>query len=197
MSQIYTQHDIALRDAAFFQLVFFDPQGVAGGSNKREVKFQFPPRILSDNRRGSWKEGDLRGTEPISVFKTSGPREMNLSWTYIVDGGDFTTEKIAKQVKLVRGYFAAVRDKKERSRNLIARFRYILYGDTNEMTCRIKSVDVKHGDTIICPTGDVEKSFPLRTDISVELRLWTKGGPGGEETQNLEGLYKSLTPAWY
>lgn len=203
MGQVYTVHDIDLRDVAHLELNFFDPDGVGAGpgvsgSKPIGVKFQFPPRILSDNRRGAWEEGDLRGTEPVSVFKTSGPREIALSWQYVVDGNEFTPEVIAAQVKLVRGYFAAVRDKDERSRNLIVRFRYILYGDAvDDMSARIKSIDVKHSDTIISDPDDINVSFPLRTDINVDLRLWTKGGPGQEKTQELQELYDSLTPKWY
>lgn len=190
MGQRYTNHDIALREQCFLQL------GAASG-NTHEVLFQFPPRILSDNRKGSWKEGDLRGKEPVSVFKTSGPREMTLSWTYIVDGQDFTTAVIAEQVHAIRGYFAQVRDKKARARNLIVMFKYVLYGNpTQPMSARIKSIDVKHGDTFIIPEGNVEQSFPLRTDISVELRLWTKGGDE-EATQDLQDLRDKLTPEWY
>jgi hypothetical protein len=169
--------------------------GAASG-NTHEVLFQFPPRILSDNRKGSWKEGDLRGKEPVAVFKTSGPREISLSWTYIVDGQDFTTAVIAEEVHAIRGYFAQVRDKKARARNLIVMFKYILFGGQQPMSARIKSIDVKHGDTIICPPGEPEQSFPLRTDITIDLRLWTKGGDE-EATQDLADLKEKLTPEWY
>lgn len=202
MSQIYTTHDINLRDAALLQLDFFDPDGLGAGpgvvgSHKIKVKFQFPPKILSDNRKGSWKEGDQRGTEPVATFKLSGSREISLSWTYIVDGKDFTPETIAAQIKLVRGYFAGTRDVKARERNLIVKFRYILYGDTKDISARIKSIDVKHSDTIITSSTGINNSFPLRTDITVELRLWTQGGPAKEKTQKLEGLYDFAPPKWY
>lgn len=190
MGQVYTQHDIALRDQCTLTL------GVAG-EDTHNVLFQFPPRILSDNRKGSWKEGDLRGTEPIAAFKTSGPREITLSWRYIVDGGQFTTLVVADQVHKIRGYFALVRDKSARSRNLIVYFKYILFGGREPISARIKSIDVKHGDTIVSPVnGDIQDSFPLVTDISIDLRLWTKGGED-EETQDLETLRDRLTPEWY
>lgn len=191
MGQVFTQHDIDLRDECLLRL------RLIGKGNDHEVGFQFPPRILSDNRKGSWEEGDLRGKEPVSVFKTSGPREISLSWTYIVDGKEWTTNKIAKEVHLLRGYFAAVRDKDEKSRNLVVDFRYILFGNPAEhMSARIKSIDVKHGDTLVFPPGQVSQAFPLRTDINVELRLWTKGG-SEEQTQDLARLFVKLTPDWY
>ena len=96
MGQVYTKHDIALREECILRL-HLNPGPDESGDKTHSVKFQFPPRILSDNRKGSWKEGDLRGTEPVSVFQTSGPREISLSWCYLVDGSkDFTTEKIAE-----------------------------------------------------------------------------------------------------
>jgi len=204
--QVYTPHDIALREQAVLRLTLVG-EDINGESPTHDIKFQFPPKILSDNRKGSWKEGDLRGTEPVSEFETSGPREITLSWTYIVDGSGFTTADVAKEVHAIRGYFAAVRDIKATSRNLIVDFRYILYGDNNEMSARIKAIDVKHGDTIICPSRqdyvlqnplirlDPSQSFPLRTDITVDLRLWTQGGE--TVTQDLDGLRKKLSPAWY
>ena len=96
-----------------------------------------------------------------------------------------------------------MRDEEHRSRNLVCQFRYALYGGkSGTMSARIKSIDVKHSDTIIIPTGGFgvllpSKSFPLRTDINVELRLWTKGGPGGEKVQKFDDLYDQLTPEWY
>src|SRR6185295_15587596 len=81
---------------------------VGGG----KVNFQFPPRITSDGRKGNWNERDLQGTEPVAVFRTSGPREISLVWTYVVtdsSGSGWTTSKIAEEVRKVRGYFARVR----------------------------------------------------------------------------------------
>jgi hypothetical protein len=191
MGQVYTQHDIDLRNECLLRLRLLDKK-------EHIVAFQFPPRILSDNRKGSWAEGDLRGKEPISVFETSGPREITLSWTYIVDGsGEWNTAKIAKEVHAIRGYFAAVRDIEEKSRNLVVDFKYVLYGDPmKHMSARIKSIDIKHGDTLVFPPGRVDQAFPLRTDINVELRLWTKGGKN-EQTQDIARLFHNLTPEWY
>ena len=199
MVQIYTRHDVLLREACILKLQQLTNDG---GLRELDVEFQFPPKILSDNRKGSWVEGELRGSEPIAVFKTSGPRDITFSWSYIVDrDGDentkFSTAFIAKQVKLVRGYFASVRAIKERQRNLVVKFKYILFGGTNIMTCRIKSINVKHSDTIICPGNNINNSYPLKTDIIIDLRLWTKGGADKDQTQLLESLRDKLNPEWY
>lgn len=198
MSQVYTAHDLALRNECVLSIP------VAGGAGMRQVKFQFPPKILSDNRRGSWNETERRGTEPIAVFETSGAREITLTWTYIIDGGRFSPSIVSDEIHLVRGYFANVRDRDASQRNLVCFFKYILYGGREAWSARIKSVDVKHGDTIVTssagvgPQGGnaVAASFPLRTDITVDLRLWTKGG-AGEKVQDLDKLKPQEVFEWY
>lgn len=199
MVQVYTTHDINLRNECLLE--FRQLQAAGQDAKAFKVQFQFPPRILSDNRKGKWREGELPGTEPVAVFETSGPREITLSWTYIVDGAQFTTANIAQQVKLVRGYFASVRARSG-SINLIVKFRYALFGDPEKTeNFRVKSIDVKHSDTIICPIRNVretfiEDSYPLRTDITIDLRLWTKGG-AEEKIQALNVLNNRENPKWY
>lgn len=185
----YTGHDYALAEECELEL----PDGGL-------VIFQFPPKILSDNRKGNWNEGDLRGEEPVAVFKNSGPREMTMSWTYIVDGAEWTTDAVVREIKRVRGYFANVLEESDRQRSLICGFKYCLYGDQNRFSARIKSIDVKHGDTLVIPSNgeggiDTTLAFPLRTDITIDLRLWTKGGANNK--QDLTKLKEELTPEWY
>jgi hypothetical protein len=184
----YAGHDFLLAEECELEL----PDGEL-------VNFQFPPRILSDNRKGNWNEGDLRGEEPVAVFKNSGPREMTMSWTYIVDGAEWTTENVVYEIKKVRGYFANVLEADARQRSLICGFKYGLYGDQSRFSARIKSIDVKHSDTLVMPSDgfnvDTTLAFPLRTDVTIDLRLWTKGG--ANKTQDLERLVVELTPAWY
>ena len=200
MGQVYAVHDNRLKEECLLQFGTVQSDGTKDEEPHR-VLFQFPPKILSDNRKGTWEEGEMRGTEPFSTFKTSGPREITLSWTYIVDGNEFTTDVIAAQVKAVRGYFAGIRALSNEGRNLVILFKYILYGSLkNPMSARIKSIDVKHGDTIICPVGrsgtsDVNRSYPLRTDITVDLRLWTQGGAA--KVVDVEGLIPEMTADWY
>ncbi len=188
----YTEFDKALRDAVTLQF-----------NAGPKIAFQFPPKITSDGRKGDWKEDNLPGSEPVAVYEKSGPREIALTWTYIVDGGDWTTLKIAEQVRNMRGYFARSKDQSQASfRNLIVYFemwQHAPKADGKQMSCRIKSVDVKHSDTIVthCQSGNkrIGDAYPLRTDITVELRLWTKGGP--LQTQNVDGLREIDDVKWY
>ncbi len=170
-------------------------------NNGPRIAFQFPPKITSDSRKGEWREDNLPGTEPVAVYEKSGPREISLTWTYIVDGSkEWTTDKVAEQVKLMRGYFARTRDTNvQGQRNLVVLFKMWNFGGTNPMSCRIKNVDVKHSDTIVthCTNGDrnYDKAYPLRTDITIELRLWTKGN--AVQTQDLNILRPQEEASWY
>lgn len=185
----YTPFDLALKNAVTLRF-----------NNGPKIEFQFPPRITSDGRKGDWKENNIHGTEPVAVFEKSGPREIALTWTYIIDGGEWTTSKVAEQVKRMRGYFARTRDPSAQGyRNLIVFFRMWKHGGENEMSARIKSVDVKHSETIVthCRPGDqkIKEAYPLRTDVTIELRLWTKGGQ--VETADIKGLKQSEEVNWY
>lgn len=178
-----------------------------------KIEFQFPPKMTSDNRRGNWKEGELRGSEPVSNYTTSGPREMTLAWTYIVEdryekGSGWTVQKIAQNIRNLRGYFSRVRARGDQ-RNLIVEFGMWAHtalidggysGSSYRATCRIKSVNVKHGPSLIVPTYNNPQAltsssqaqtqsnkdlvnntipfiaYPLRTDVSIDLRLWTNQG---------------------
>lgn len=168
-------------------------------SGQAPVKFQFPPKITSDSRKGEWKEGSLRGFEPVATFDKSGPREMTLTFTYIVDGWKWTTGVISDQVMDLRRYFARVRENKSDYRGLIVYFKMWYHGGTRAATCRFKGIDVKHSETIVAPVGFPERAYPLRTDVTLDLRLWAQGADvdGKQPTQNLSGLDKNTLPGWY
>jgi len=221
---VYTSQDRSFIKGVKFELANDFPLGHQSGSGK-SMEFQFPPRITSDGRKGSWEEGELRGVEPIAVFKTSGAREISLKWTYIVDGGKWTAERVSNNVKKLRGYFAQLKGEGGQpvagSRAaLIVKFKMWRHGDPRDyMTARIKAIDVKHGETLVCDTVDGRRTgsgaasgrgagrktfsdaiFPLRTDITVDLRLWSQGSAaksGDKPHQDLKGLLPSTPPLWY
>lgn len=184
-----------------------------------DIEFQFPPKVLTDGRRGNWNEQDLGGgQEPVATFKTSGPRTLSLAWTYIVDSATssgWNIKRITKNVRTLRGYFANIRDYDSNRDGLVVMLRMWCIGGLQEMTARIVTIDVKYGEALVYG-GDVTQAFPLRTDITVDLRLWTKGfrtrvespgsafGPGevidlekelGQ--QDLKSLVTLEPPEWY
>jgi hypothetical protein len=244
MAMKFTAQDTNMIKGVMFKLAL--PYAGAGGG--REIEFQFPPKIVSDGRKGAWEEGELRGTEPIAVFKTSGAREISIKWTYIVTGGSgsnntmgtssWSAERVSNNVKKLRGYFAQLKGQSYQgitatsgagagfgggggrgSRDaLIIDFRMWRHGDPyKSMTARIKQIDVKHGETIVTdnpaartrvrqsgggfgpPSGlGWNTIFPLRTDITVDLRLWSKSKAGQRGTYQDLGRLRDVTPPlWY
>lgn len=185
MPMRYTLQDRNLAEAVKFDFI---NQGI-------KIEFQFPPKITSDNRKGEWNEENIPGTEPVATFSKSGPREITLTFTYLVDGGKWTTGAISTHVHNLRGYFSRYRDGDEGFRNLVVAFKMWYHGGEKPISSRIKGVSVKHSETIIVPGGNVNRAYPLRTDVTVDLRLWTKGGPLA--TQDLPDLVTVEDPNWY
>ena len=207
MGWVYTRADTLLASRAVLRLSdpaenkFGPVKGCDGTEAGRNIEFQFPPKITGDNRKGNWAEEDLRGKEPISVFATSGPREITMTWTYVVDSfdkinGAWTIDRITKNIRNLRGYFPRVRNPKSSRENLIIEFYIWCIGGKRKIAARIKAVNVKYGETMVFPPNWSTKGFPLRTDITIDVRLWTKGGIKDEEDQDVLKL-KDLTPDWF
>lgn len=158
------------------------------------LEFQYPPKILSDNRKGNWEdiEGAPGQTEPIVVYASSSARELSMQITYIYDGV-WNCDRITKQVRLLRGYFQRVRNLNQQ-RNLVIKLKLWCIGgnDPELMSFRMKSCDVKYSETMIFQ-NDPNKAFPLRTDITCDLAVWTQS----TGDQKLERLEKDVTPSWY
>lgn len=207
----YSAQDIDISSNVTFRIAEFG-----------DIEFQFPPKMLSDNRKGSWSESMVPGTEPVAVYETSGAREFGLSWTYIVDNhstpsglidsgarfpGPWSITRINNQLQKLRGYFSLIRplDPEAEDRELgddvlIVNFAYPFLTGPRPWSCRLRSVDVKHGETLV---GSGNNIFPLRTDVTVDLRLWTTGVPEYseefKEVQNVEGMLSEPSPEdlWY
>jgi len=176
--------------------------------DQHTVRFQFPPRFISDSRKGDWVEGPLRGDEPVAVFATSGPREIALTWTYIAGavGGSgnniFTTVDVAREVRALRSYFSRQSSQISLDEELIIYFRCWHHTGPELFTCRMKSVDISHGKAIINPSRPTQSAvydtlrkafvptakhaYALRTDVTAELRLWTKVGSASAVSATME-----------
>lgn len=215
MAWQYTPQDLRLCRAVIFQMKGKpSPPGSDGQTTGGKIEFQFPPKITSDSRKGDWSETDKPGSEPTFEYKKSGAREISMNWTYVIDGGKWTVGKVTANIRQLRGYFAQSRNPKSDHEDLVIKFEMWSVGGTGggqrDMTCLIKNVDVKYGETIISPPGstltragvanrELRQSFFLRTDISVDLRIWTmgEGEGGGDVLEKVDSLYKRLDPAWY
>lgn len=168
------------------------------------IDFQFPPRVTSDSRKASWEEKDLPSGDTVAVWKTAGPREITLALTYIVEGGEgkeaWTTQKISRIVRDIRGYFPRAGSKLN-DRLTVVNFKLWRIGDQDRpMTCRIKGVDIKHSDTIVTSCSSygtgVSNAYPLKTDITIDMAIWSLGLENVQTSQDLFGLTHS-NPEWY
>lgn len=164
--------------------------------NLGRVEFQFPPKILTDNRSATWEEGEIIGREPVGNLAKTGPRVMTMNWTYMVEAVDdpnatWTIEKIKTQVNKVRGYFVDINNLNGLRAQLIVVLQYDVVTGRGPWTCRIKDVNVKHSENLVGRAGYV---YPVRTDISIDLRLWTTGIPrGGNPLKQVQKI-KNLSP---
>lgn len=177
-----TPHDALLANAAV--LTFAD-----GGDMKRAI-FQYPPKVISDGRKGSWEEKDTWGREPVAIYASSAPRCITLLVTYINDGV-WDHKKISKQVRLIRGYFQRAKDLLNQ-RNLVAFLKLWAIGGEIPMSFRMRSCDIKYSETMIMVNRDQRTAWPLRTDLTLDFAAWTREGD-----QQLDPLEPFLTPDWY
>ncbi len=212
MPQRYTQHDTALVDPTSGHLLFELADNPLVGRPSRgspgsptKIEFQFPPKITGDNRKANWTEQDLQGKEPVAVLGLTGPRELTMTWTYIIDslreaggagGGLWTPERVASNIKRLRGYYSLLRRKDTRA-NLVVKFKIWQVGGSQPVSARIRSIDVKYGETLVGPPA---RAFYLRSDVTCDIRLWEQQGQvekGENPVQKIPGLIPEIPPDWY
>jgi hypothetical protein len=197
---LMTPHDRDLAEKAYMafneDVIPDAPPFVVLKSRQTRVDFQFPPKVLSDSRKGSWEEIEAWGVAPIAIYKASQPRVISLQATYILDG-DWTADIIKSNVQLIRGYFQRVKDRagarnaeaEKDNRNLAIELKLWAIGGEKPMTFRIGQCDVKYSETLI---GSGNKAWPLKTEINLDLATWTQEG-----NQALTILAPYLTTDWY
>lgn len=174
----------------------------------RRIEFQFPPKVTSDNRKGEWVEAEVQGEEKVAGFKRTGGREMTISWTYVVDSNEegkdrWTIDRISANVRAIRGYFMQIKKIKEDIDIMSVRCRFWCLGGKEYMTGRIRSVDVKYGETMVLKPGGLsglaagDSAYPLRTDVTVDFALWTQGLSDNVVLENVRSLAERIVPSWY
>lgn len=204
MPIVYTPHDLSLSENSAnggFLLSVKTPEGPP-----KPVLFQFPPKVVGDSRGGNWKEdpaGPSAG-DVIAVYQNAKPRIVVIEWVYIVDsasqidGGKFSAARIHDELRKLRGYFrnpyleGSTTDKGAAANSpMIVGLWMWQIGGNQPMSFRLESSNIKHSSTIV---GKGRDAFPLRTDVSVELRSWPKIGtpPSGSVPGQLE-----LTNDWF
>lgn len=227
--QYYTSHDIdicadggVVLDMVTPDFALIGPQPQNAHALKRQrVAFQFPPKFSSDTRKGTWASEQTRGPDSgMAMWSTVGPREITMTWTYVVDGGKWTVSRIKENIGLVRGYYALQNYNASSDERLVIGFRAWAIGGNGIFSARLTgAVDVKYSDTYVSainsnPAGmynldalsfDDQETFPLRTDITIGLALWTRNGGlpsvdgNGDKgiDQAIRGLRATETVDWF
>ena len=150
--------------------------GAAGeGKKQTEILFQFPPKVLTDTRAGTWEEAELPGDQPVSVFKTSGARKLTLEWTYIIGANGWNTQKVRDQILNLRNYYTKGAD--TIVEGLIVYLKIWKLGGTEDLTFRLSNIDISHGKALYIADGDVLTAHPVITNVKIGMQPWIKGGP--------------------
>ena len=150
----------------------------AGAGDGKHMMFQFPPRVTSDGRSGSWTETELPADMPMAFYKTGSARKINLECVYIVgesssSGAVWGAEQIKFQCSNLKAYFTQSLADQD---NFIIKFGYGYHGDPGStFTCRLDNVDITHKGPYIALGGNWSQAYPLRTDVKITMKLWTQG----------------------
>jgi len=172
------------------------------------IKFQFPPIIKSDGKSVEYREANAGDEEPFALFSGANPRKISMEWSYIVTGGSWNdvtwnAATIAKIVKTIKKYFYTRLDKgiggAKSASDLIMYFKaYDVVGSSKAsatMSFRAENVSIRYSGELVVDGG---VAWPLKTDVSMDIKLWTMAESNGDEQQKVPGLatFKSLTLDW-
>jgi hypothetical protein len=175
----------------------------SSGAAGWKIEFQFPPKMTSDNRSGTWEEEELPGDQPMQFWKTSGARKMLLSWTYVVGAtADWHVWRVRSNIIKLRSYYSA---REDLSSNFIVQFKMWKFGGAERMSCRLGNIDVSYGKALCLPTTDqlaasgnshtdvIKYAHPVITNIKVSMQLWSKGSAPMEDTSKSKFNVKKAT----
>ncbi len=149
------------------------------------------------------------------VTDASSPKDFSYTNSVLQGGGDpnyyrnndpWTAEKIHQQLRRLRGYFNASRTRggipqanQRFQDSLVLIIKLAGIGGTSEMTGRMTNVNVNYSETLVSSNVASNNLFPLRTDVSIGLRLWTRNAEEktSEGIQNVPGLSNNVKVDWY
>ena len=182
------EYDKLLSEKVILKYSQGEDQERLGQENDFQIDFQFPPKVTSDNRGANWEEINMLAHEPVAVFMDSSAREITLEWTYIVThdeaGADrWDTSRVHENVIKLRRYFGGIRPSGTIDK-LIVMFKMWEIGGDEPLTFRFTNVGVRHGTTLVYPVVNGQRqyqlAYPLRTDITLGMRSWTRRGTGAQ-----------------
>jgi hypothetical protein len=178
-----------------------------GRDKVRIVEFQFPPKITTDSRNGTWTETEMPGDQPFQAWKTSGARKITLEWSYIIGANGWDITKVREQILTLRGYYTA---SEPLVSTYIVMFKMWKLGGTDPMSCRLGNIDISHGKALYVPIvngrPNVNQAHPVITNVKVGMQLWSRGNAPQDTTGQpsqaqppkvaIAGLISAVPPDW-
>jgi len=156
------------------------------------IEFQFPPRLTSDGKGADWVEKGQRDGTTIDAYRTAKARSFTIEWTYLCGmGAGWTTDKVKNNVEKIKKYF--YREGDDIATEVIILLNFWKFGGEKEQPCRMDTVTISHGQTILVPDGEVALAYPLRTDIKADMKLFTNV----EGKIDVEELPRKPFDGWY
>lgn len=159
--------------------------------NKGEIKFQFPPRILSESNNSEWESKDAVAIEPIKIHRGSGGRKLSMEWEYLATDQSWTAKDVAKELKNLKRYFFDF----ELTKYPVCEISYTEV-IPELIQFRLMSADITYSPEIVNSGGFYH---PIHTKIAVSLELVTRispgANPGGDKVK--QKPLKNAEFEWY
>ena len=162
----------------------------------KQIRFQFPPRIITEQNSSSWLEKEIWSIELLRIHRGSIGRRLNMEWEYVATDNVFTPESIALEIRTLKRYFFEFEGIKEYPVVVVK------YGQVipEEMNFRLRDVNVQYSRELM------NDGSPLHSKVNVTLELATKLNVSKEDKDSLSKRAKgklnqkplaAAKPTWY
>jgi len=193
-----TKFDRELASSASLEVVAEPIGGFPLGNGK--CPFQFPPRIVSDNKSVNWMYyWTTFAWEPQAIWSGNSARQITLKTEYVCTNHSFNgivwdTKGVSKVVKNLKSYFYTNAEK--------AVFPIIKLNVYEQAPARVGgpttwrglNISVKPGEDLITIN---DFTYPLRTEIDLSLELITNIEKDDKEVYNIPELQPTPPQEWY
>jgi len=149
--------------------------GAVGGGGT-SIPIQYPPKFFADSKQSNWDGKDQGAYEPIRTYKGSEARSLQLKLYYVVTGGIWTPTRIASIGRDIRSYYYnTVRfGLKEYPIVRLNAYEIVPQSGGQQMTLIMMNTSASYSEELVRFGG---KTFPLRTEYTLDLESATRIGP--------------------
>jgi len=166
--------------------------GLGAGGGK--VKFQFPPKIISESNSINWSEIAVFSSEPVAIARGATARQVQMEWEYIATSDVFTGAKIAEELRRVKLYFVT---NAEKFPTVMVRYGEIL---PELIPFRLMDVNIQYGPELVIHQS---KPYPLYSKCTLTMKIATnltitdkKKKKGDKNKVKQGGQLQTFKPKW-